>query len=133
MPGFIDFKTFVAPDGERVSLVVFDTRAHHDAWRNDPDRRSAQQRGRDSFYRDYTIAVCCELGRRHFDSTESLHVEAESSCGCSRRSRRVIGTRLLALLAEAGHKVGGMTRSPDNVPTLAISPKDAKIQNLQWR
>ncbi len=25
MPGFVDFKTFVATDGERLSVIVFDT------------------------------------------------------------------------------------------------------------
>ena len=75
MPGFVDFKTFVAPDGERVSLVTFDTVAHHQAWRDDPEHRAAQQRGREEFYLEYTISVCCELWRRHFDSPAVRHVE----------------------------------------------------------
>lgn len=77
MPGFVDFKTFVAEDGERVSLVVFDTVAHHDAWRDDPEHRSARQRGRDDFYLEYTISVCRELWRRHFDSLAVLDVEGD--------------------------------------------------------
>ena len=76
MPGFIDFETFVASDQERVSLVTFDTVAHHEAWREDPEHRSAQQRGRDDFYLEYTISVCCELRRRHFHTAEARHVEA---------------------------------------------------------
>ena len=31
MPGFVDYKLFTADDGERVSLITFETRAHHDA------------------------------------------------------------------------------------------------------
>ena len=77
MPGFVDFKTFVAPDGERLSIVVFDTLAHHDAWRDDPEHRSAQQRGHETFYREYTISVCCEVRRRHFDTADTLHIEAK--------------------------------------------------------
>jgi heme-degrading monooxygenase HmoA len=78
MPGFVDFKTFVAPDGERVSLVTFDTTAHHEAWREDPAHRSAQQRGRDDFHLEYTISVCSELWHRHFDTADERGTKDES-------------------------------------------------------
>jgi heme-degrading monooxygenase HmoA len=55
--GFVDFKSFVAEDGERVSLVTFDSLAAHQAWRDDPRHRQAQQRGRDEFYLEYSIQV----------------------------------------------------------------------------
>ena len=58
MPGFVDFKTFASPDGERLSLVVFDSPEHQRAWRDDPEHRSAQKRGRDEFYSEYSISVC---------------------------------------------------------------------------
>ncbi|MHB1504989.1 MAG: antibiotic biosynthesis monooxygenase family protein [Acidimicrobiales bacterium] len=61
--------------GERMSLVIFDTIAHHEAWRDDPEHRLAQQRGCDVFYREYTISVCSEIRRRHFRSTEAVSVE----------------------------------------------------------
>ncbi len=78
MPGFVEFKTFAAPDGERVSLVTFDTVAYHEAWREDPEHRSAQQRGRDDFYLEYTISVCRELRRRHFATGDERGLEGES-------------------------------------------------------
>jgi heme-degrading monooxygenase HmoA len=64
-PGFIDFKTFVAEDGERVSLVTFDSPATHRAWRDDPRHRRAQQQGRDDFYLEYTVQVgeCIHVSR----------------------------------------------------------------------
>jgi len=68
MPGFVDFKTFTAPDGERVSVIVFDTIAHQHAWRDDPEHRVAQQRGRDIFYSEYSISVCQELTQRSFQA-----------------------------------------------------------------
>ncbi|HEX4821318.1 MAG TPA: antibiotic biosynthesis monooxygenase [Acidimicrobiales bacterium] len=58
MPGFVDFKTFRADDGERVSLVVFDSRDAHEAWRDDPRHQAAQQRGREEWYAEYHIQVC---------------------------------------------------------------------------
>jgi heme-degrading monooxygenase HmoA len=65
MPGFVDFTTCAADDGERVSLITFADQASHDAWRSDPDHRRAQQAGRDRFYASYQIQVCtCEAVRR---------------------------------------------------------------------
>ena len=58
MSGFVDFKTFRADDGERVSIVVFDSRDAHEAWRDDPRHRAAQQRGREEWYAEYQIQVC---------------------------------------------------------------------------
>jgi len=55
--GFVDFKTFTADDGEHVSLVTFATPADHQAWRDDPGHRRAQQQGRDQFYLEYSIQV----------------------------------------------------------------------------
>jgi len=66
MPGLLEFKVFTAPDGERVSVIVFDTPEHHDAWRDDPEHREAQQRGRDRFYAEYEISVCRPLRRARF-------------------------------------------------------------------
>jgi len=56
-PGFVDFKTFAAEDGERVSLITFATAEAHRAWRDDPRHRAAQQRGRDEFYLGYSVQV----------------------------------------------------------------------------
>lgn len=57
MPGFVDFKTFTAADGERVSIVMFDSIENHDRWRADPDHRAAQTRGREDFYSEYRMVV----------------------------------------------------------------------------
>lgn len=57
MPGFVDAKTFTSPDGERVTVVTFADRASHDAWRDHPGHRAAQQRGISEFYGTYSIQV----------------------------------------------------------------------------
>ena len=66
MPGFVDFKTFTAADGERVSLITFASREAHDAWRDDPAHRAAQERGREQWYAEYTIQVCSLVSERTF-------------------------------------------------------------------
>ncbi len=57
MPGFVDFKAFVAEDGERVSLITFASIEAHQAWRDDPRHRQAMKAGRDEFYLDYSVQV----------------------------------------------------------------------------
>ncbi len=57
MPGFLEFKTFTAEDGERVSLAVFDSIENHNRWRDHPGHVTAQRRGREDFYAEYRISV----------------------------------------------------------------------------
>ena len=57
MPGYVEHKVFTAPDGERVTLVTFADRASHDAWRDHPDHRLAQQAGIRSYYTAYSLQV----------------------------------------------------------------------------
>lgn len=57
MPGFVDAKTFEAPDGERVTVVTFADRPSHEAWRDHPEHREAQRAGIDRFYAEYSIQV----------------------------------------------------------------------------
>ena len=58
MPGYISHKGFSAEDGERVTIVEFETEAAMRAWRMHPEHRAAQQKGRDSFYEEYKVQVC---------------------------------------------------------------------------
>jgi heme-degrading monooxygenase HmoA len=66
VPGFVDFKTFRADDGERVSIIVFDSPESHAAWRDDPAHRDAQRRGRQEWYAEYHIQVCELRSERTF-------------------------------------------------------------------
>ena len=65
IPGFIDFKTFTAEDGEHVSLVTFASLESHRVWRNDQRHRQAQRQGREEFYDEYSIQVgeCTHVSR----------------------------------------------------------------------
>ncbi len=58
MLGFISFKTFTAEDGERVSVIEFESEDALRAWREHPEHRQAQQLGRRAFYVDFQIQVC---------------------------------------------------------------------------
>jgi len=58
MPGYISHKGFVAPDGERVTLVEFASEEAQRAWSRHPDHVAAQKKGRQDFYVEYRLQVC---------------------------------------------------------------------------
>jgi heme-degrading monooxygenase HmoA len=58
MPGFVSIKTFTAEDGERVSLVEFESEQTMRHWRENADHQQAQELGRKQFYSEYRIQVC---------------------------------------------------------------------------
>ena len=65
-PGFLWMKTFAAADGERVTLFAFESDEALVAWRDDPEHRQAQARGRTELYREYALTVCTPLRESHF-------------------------------------------------------------------
>ena len=58
MPGFLGHKMFIAEDGERVTLVEFDSMESQRAWSLSPEHKAAAIAGRRGFYSEYTIQVC---------------------------------------------------------------------------
>ena len=58
MPGFVSFKHYAAPDGERISVVEFADHDSAQAWRDHPEHREAQRRGRSEFYAWYRLQIC---------------------------------------------------------------------------
>jgi len=55
MPGYISHKGFVADDGERVTLVEFESEEAQRAWAVRREHVEAQKKGRSSFYQEYRI------------------------------------------------------------------------------
>jgi heme-degrading monooxygenase HmoA len=56
-PGFVSIRSYTAADGERVSIVLFESWQTHDAWRNHPEHREAQRLGRERYYSEFSIEV----------------------------------------------------------------------------
>ena len=57
MPGFVEFKHFHADDGERLSLIRWESAETLRVWAEDPEHVDAQRRGRERWYSAYTIDV----------------------------------------------------------------------------
>ena len=66
LPGFVDFKIFRADDGERVSVITFESLEAQRAWGEHPDHRAAQRMGRERFYESYDIQVAEVVRQSHF-------------------------------------------------------------------
>lgn len=58
MPGYISHKGFVAEDGERVTLVEFESEEAQRAWRTHPEHVEAQKKGRHAFYSEFRLQIC---------------------------------------------------------------------------
>jgi heme-degrading monooxygenase HmoA len=57
-PGFISFKSYAADDGEVVAISEWEDEEDALAWRLVAEHREAQQRGRTSYYQEYTAFAC---------------------------------------------------------------------------
>ena len=66
-PGFVGHKLFVAEDGERLTLVEFDSMEAQRAWSLSREHRQAAIAGRKSFYSEYKIQVCEVKRESHFE------------------------------------------------------------------
>jgi len=53
----------ISSDGEMSAVVEFASAEALAAWRDHPDHRKAQQRGRNDFYAEYEIINCTLLHR----------------------------------------------------------------------
>jgi heme-degrading monooxygenase HmoA len=57
MPGFVSYKVFKAEDGERCSIIEFETEEELRAWRTQAEHAQAQKAGRERFYSEYSLQI----------------------------------------------------------------------------
>ena len=70
-PGFMGHKMFVAEDGERVTLVEFESMESQRAWSLSPQHKAAAIAGRRGFYAEYQIQICTVDRQARFAATSS--------------------------------------------------------------
>jgi len=76
IPGFVDVKGYASPDGDELGMVRFETLEALHVWRDLPEHRRAQERGRTEFYAAYRIEVCEVV--RAYAFAEGRYVTAPS-------------------------------------------------------
>ncbi len=64
MPGYIAHKGFVAEDGERLTLVEFESEEALRGWAVHPEHVLAKKHGRDRFFSEYRVQICSVLRDR---------------------------------------------------------------------
>ena len=67
-PGYLDFKSFAADDGEVIALSEWQDEASAKAWGRVAEHRAAQARGRATYYAEYTLFACDDPHIRRFKS-----------------------------------------------------------------
>ena len=69
--GYISHKGFVAQDGERVTIVEFESEEALRAWQVDREHGKAKRRGIESFFSEYKFQICNVLRSRAWPATKS--------------------------------------------------------------
>ena len=72
MPGYISHKGFFADDGERVTVVEFESEEGMRAWRMHPEHREAQRKAREIYYAEYSLQVCQLVRQSRFKQEEPV-------------------------------------------------------------
>jgi heme-degrading monooxygenase HmoA len=67
MPGYISHKGFFAEDGERCTIVEFESEEAQRAWRMNAEHREAQRKARDIYYAAYSVQICEVKRESKFD------------------------------------------------------------------
>jgi heme-degrading monooxygenase HmoA len=70
-PGFLGHKMFVAEDGERVTLVEFDSIENQRAWSLSAEHKAAAIAGRRGLYAEYRIQICTVIRDSKFVAAPS--------------------------------------------------------------
>lgn len=74
-PGYIAHKGFTAEDGERCTIVEFESEEAQRVFRMNPEHREAQKKARETYYETYSLQIC-ELKRESkFDRNERMAAE----------------------------------------------------------
>lgn len=58
VPGYVSHKGFVAEDGERVTIVEFETEEALQAWKVHPDHLDAKRLGFGTFFETFKVQIC---------------------------------------------------------------------------
>jgi heme-degrading monooxygenase HmoA len=66
IPGFISVKSFIAADGEKISIARFASEEALEAWRFQPEHVVAQRKGREDYYESYWVQVCTTIREYQF-------------------------------------------------------------------
>jgi heme-degrading monooxygenase HmoA len=71
LPGFVDFKSFTADDGEHLAVIRWESAELLRAWTDDLRHAVAQRMGREQWYEYFRVEVAEVVRSYGFDRTQS--------------------------------------------------------------
>jgi heme-degrading monooxygenase HmoA len=71
MPGYLSHKGFFAEDGERCTIVEFDSAENQRAWRMHPEHRDVQRKAKQIYYEEYSVQVCEVVREARFKRSQT--------------------------------------------------------------
>ena len=99
-PGFISYKSYVAPDGEQIGIIRFESREALKGWRDDVAHRGAWKIAPE-FYHQFWVQNCEVVD--DYVWTDGIHVDGDQRA----RFQMTPGDVLAALDAEVATAVAG--------------------------
>ena len=73
MPGYVSHKVFIAEDGERATIVEFESEEGQRAWATNLQHVEAKKKGRVDFYTEYKLQVCTVQRESGFTAKPEAH------------------------------------------------------------
>ncbi|MBD9541439.1 antibiotic biosynthesis monooxygenase [Ensifer sp. ENS04] len=71
VPGYVSHKVFVAEDGERVTIVEFETEDALREWKDNPEHIEAKRLGYKKFFSAFRYQICSVLRARKWEAWPS--------------------------------------------------------------
>jgi heme-degrading monooxygenase HmoA len=84
IPGYISHKGFVAEDGERVTIVEFESEEALEEWRRHAEHARAKRQGIISFFSEYSFQICNVIRDRAWTSKASRGASGNSAAEAKR-------------------------------------------------
>lgn len=69
MPGFRSRRSYIAEDGERLSLVEFEDEESQRNWALNAEHVAAKERARDYLYSEYVVQICHVVRESRFPAS----------------------------------------------------------------
>jgi heme-degrading monooxygenase HmoA len=79
IPGYVSHKGFVAEDGERVTIVEFESEGALEEWRRHAEHARAKRQGIMSFFSEYSLQICNVIRDRAWTSRASRGASGNSA------------------------------------------------------
>ncbi|MEX0955023.1 MAG: antibiotic biosynthesis monooxygenase [Rhizobiaceae bacterium] len=70
LPGYLSHKSFLAEDGEKVTIVEFESDDALDSWRTHPDHIAAKRLGVERYFSEYSMQICSVQRKRAWSFRE---------------------------------------------------------------